>query len=290
MVAGAQTHLMRMADVNGGQVVFTYEGDLWLGSSQGGDARRITSDPGSEAMAKFSPDGRWIAFTAGYDGGQDVYLMPTGGGIPRRLTFHPAPTCLGWTPTGRTCFGREYPFAADQVSIGARALPVDRGGLASLSPDGTQIAYCRISGENATWKRHQGGDAQELWMGTLSKGDFHVITPWRGTDNYPMWRGDFIYFTSDREAGTMNLFKFNPLTGETAAVTHYTDYDVKYPSAGPDSIIYQYGETLQVLDLKTERSRTLDFRMPSDRVKVRPTGPPPPITRLRLSPDGRTSS
>ena len=80
-------------------------------------------------------------------------------------------------------------------------------------------------------------------MGTLSKGDFHVIAPWRGTDNYPMWRGDFIYFTSDREAGTMNLFKFNPRTSEVKAVTHYTDYDVKYPSAGPDSIVYQYGES-----------------------------------------------
>ncbi len=279
VVAGAQTHLMRMADIHGGQVVFTYEGDLWLASAQGGDARRITNDPGSEAMAKFSPDGRWIAFTAGYDGGQDVYLMPTGGGIPHRLTFHPAPDLvLGWTPDGQSVLfrsRREYPFRGEQIyEVSTKGgtevkLPVDRGGLASLSPDGTQIAYCRITGENATWKRHQGGDAQELWMGTLSKGDFHVITPWRGTDNYPMWRGNFIYFTSDREAGTMNLFKFNPLTGETAAVTHYTDYDVKYPSAGPDSIIYQYGETLQVLDLKTEQSRKLDVRMPSDRVKVR---------------------
>jgi tricorn protease len=277
--AGAQTHLMRLADVHGDQIVFTYEGDLWLASAQGGDARRITSDPGSEAFAKFSPDGKWIAFTAGYDGGMDVYLMPAGGGVPKRLTYHPAPDLvLGWTPDGQSVLfrsRREYPFRGEQVyTISLKGgtehkLPIDRAGLASLSPDGTQIAYCRLSGENATWKRHQGGDAQELWMGTLSKGDFHVIAPWRGSDNYPMWRGDFIYFTSDREAGTMNVFKFNPRTGEVKAVTRYTDYDVKYPSAGPDSIVYQYGEELYLLDLKTEQSRKLDIRMPSDRVKVR---------------------
>ena len=277
--AGAQTHLMRMADIHGDQVVFTYEGDLWLASAQGGDARRLTSDPGPEGMAKFSPDGRWIAFTAGYDGGQDVYAMPATGGAPRRLTFHPAPDLvLGWTPDGQSVLfrsHREYPFRGEQIYTIAlkggteEKLPVDRGGLASLSPDGTQIAYCRLSNENATWKRHQGGDAQKVWMGTLAKGDFHVIADWRGITNYPMWRGDFIYFTSDREAGTLNLFKLNPKTGEIKAVTHYSDYDVKYPSAGPDSIVYQYGEELYTLDLKTEQSRQLHIRVPSDRVKVR---------------------
>ncbi len=277
--AGAQTHLMRLADVHGDQIVFTYEGDLWLASARGGDARRVTSDPGSEGFAKFSPDGQWIAFTAGYDGGADVYLMPAGGGVPKRLTYHPAPDLvLGWTPDGQSILfrsRREYPFRGEQVyTISVKGgtetkLPIDRAGLASLSPDGTQVAYCRLGGETRTWKRHQGGDAQKIWVGSLAKGDFRIITPSRGADNYPMWRGDYIYFSSDREAGTMNVFKFDPRTGDTKAVTHYTDYDVKFPSAGPDSIVYQYGEELYVLDLKTEQPRKLDIRMPSDRAKVR---------------------
>ncbi|MCH7814255.1 MAG: PD40 domain-containing protein, partial [Planctomycetes bacterium] len=61
-VARAESHLMRMADVHGDQIVFTYEGDLWLVPSSGGDARRITNDPGNERWAKFSPDGAWLAF------------------------------------------------------------------------------------------------------------------------------------------------------------------------------------------------------------------------------------
>ncbi len=297
--AGAQTHLMRMADIHGDQIVFTYEGDLWLASSRGGDARRITSDPGTEASAKFSPDGRWIAFTGSYDGGMDVYVIPAGGGVPKRLTFHPAPDIVvGWYPDSEHVLFRSrraYPFRGEQlykVSIKGgteEKLPIDRAGLASLSPDASMIAYCRLSGENATWKRHQGGDAQKVWMGSLAKGDFHVISDWRGTTNYPMWQGDFIYFTSDREAGTMNIFKFDPRTGEAKAVTHYTDYDVKYPSAGPGAIVYQYAESLYVLDLNTEQSRKLDIRMPSDRDKVRAdyVAATADTGAFGLSPDGK---
>lgn len=77
----AESHLMRCADVHKDKIVFTYEGDLWLVSAKGGDARRITSDPGSEVWAKFSPDGKHLAFTAQYDGGRDVYVMDARGGI-----------------------------------------------------------------------------------------------------------------------------------------------------------------------------------------------------------------
>lgn len=275
----APTHLMRYADVHGDGIVFTYEGDLWLVSSAGGDARRITSDPGEERFAKFSPDGKEIAFTGSYDGGVDVYVMPAGGGVPRRLTWHPAAdVVVGWTPDGKDVLfrsRREYPFRGEELfavpaSGGTeRRLPVDRCGLASLSPDGTMIAYNRLSTEGATWKRHQGGDAQEIWMGSLAKGDFHVIAPWKGTDNYPMWWGDGIYFTSDREAGTLNIFRYDVKSGDVRALTHYTDYDVKYPSLGDGQIVFQNGETLHLLDLRTERVRDLSVRMPSDRVLVR---------------------
>ena len=84
-------------------------------------------------------------------------------------------------------------------------LPVDRAGLTALSPDATQIAYNRMSRETRTWKRHQGGTAQDIWLGGLDKGDFHRITEWPGSDNFPMWHGDSIYFNSDREDGNLNI-------------------------------------------------------------------------------------
>ena len=92
---------MRYADIGGGNIVFTYEGDLWLVPETGGDARRITSHPGTELAAKFSQDGTKLAFTGSYDGGNDVYLMDVMGGVPERLTWHPAgDTMLDWCPDG----------------------------------------------------------------------------------------------------------------------------------------------------------------------------------------------
>ena len=94
--------LLRFPDVSKDKIVFSYGGDLWLVSREGGTAQRITSHPGQELFAKFSPDGKWIAFTGQYDGNIDAYVMPAEGGEPRRLTWHPdADVAVGWTPDSK---------------------------------------------------------------------------------------------------------------------------------------------------------------------------------------------
>jgi len=278
--ASAESHLMRIANVSSDQIVFTYEDDLWLVPITGGTARRITNDPGTETWARFSPDGSLLAFTAQYDGGTDVYVMDARGGVPRRLTYHPSmDRVLGWWPDGKWILFRavrEYPFRGEEVyrvSVEGgppERLPVDRAGLTTVSPDGKMIAYNRISRESATWKRHVGGDAQDLWMGSLEKRDYQKITDWVGSDNYPMWHGDAIYFVSDRQFGTLNLYKYDVKTKQVTPLTAYQDYDVKYPSLGPKHIVYQYGETLHLLDLATGKSHAVPVEIPSDLIAVRP--------------------
>ncbi|MEN8164455.1 MAG: protease, partial [Acidobacteriota bacterium] len=279
-LAADEGRLMRWSDASETQIVFTYEGDLWLAGSEGGDAFRITSHAGTERYAKFSPDGGRMAFSGSYDGGSDVYLMDARGGVPLRLTWHPGrDRVLGWTPDGSEVLfrsDREMPFGAEElyaVSVEGgmpRKLPVDRAGLAALSPDGTMLAYNRGSREDRTWKRHQGGTAQDIWLGSLAERDFHRVTDWQGTDNYPMWRGSDLFFTSDRLHGTMNLYRMDPSTGETTALTEYADFDVKYPSMGPAGIIFQYGEALHIYDLDDGEIRAIPVTIRSDRVPVRP--------------------
>jgi tricorn protease len=297
--ASAASHLMRYADVHGDAIVFTYEDDLWMVSTDGGDARRITRDGGRERYAKFSPDGKWIAFTGQYDGGTDVYLMDARGGVPRQLTFHPArDRVLGWHPDGKRVLfrsNRAWPRRGEEVYLVSidggmpERLNVDRAGLASLSPDGKRLAYNRISREDRTWKRHQGGTAQEIWMGTLADGDFRKITDWVGSDNYPMWAGNAIYFTSDRAFGTMNIHRYDTGSGEISAITEYRDYDVKYPSLGDGRIVYQYEESLHLLDLADGSTRQVDVRIPTDRVRIRPewVEVAPRTGSFRLSPAGK---
>ena len=297
--ARAESHLMRMADVHEDRIVFTYEGDLWLVSAGGGDAHRVTNDPGNEQWAKFSPDGKLVAFTAQYDGGTDVYVMDARGGVPRRLTYHPGrDRVLEWFPDGKHVLfrsRREYPTRGEevyQVSIEGgmpQKLPVDRAGLTTISPDGKRIAYNRITREHATWKRYRGGMAQDIWMGSLEKGDFAKITDWVGHDNFPMWQGNHIYFNSDREHDTLNLYRYDVTSGEVTALTHYRDYDVKYPSIGLKAIVYQYGESLHLLDLTTGRSRLVPVNIPSDLVRMRPefVSVSPSTGSFRLSPTGK---
>ncbi|MFH1845464.1 MAG: hypothetical protein ABIF77_19945 [bacterium] len=276
----AEGHLMRYADIHDDKIVFTYEDDLWLVSSQGGLAHRITNHPGYEGNAKFSPDGQWLAFSAQYDGGYDVYVMSTYGGVPERLTFHPAgDRVLDWYPDGEGILfrsRREYPTMAEQVyriSIDGgmpEKLAVDRGGLASLSPDATKLAYNRLSRETRTWKRYQGGTAQDIWIADFETGEFEKITQWPGSDHFPMWYGDAIYFTSDRNDGTLNIFKYELDSGEITPMTRNRDYDIKFPSVGDGKIVYQYGETLWVLDLVSGQSRQVDVQITTDLVHMRP--------------------
>ena len=88
-IASAQeeARLLRFPTIHGNQVVFTYAGDLYSVTASGGTARKITSDVGYECFPKFSPDGKYIAFTGQYDGNTEVYLIPAEGGIPKRLTY-----------------------------------------------------------------------------------------------------------------------------------------------------------------------------------------------------------
>lgn len=277
--ARTESFLMRFADVDRDKVVFTFEGDLWLAWSAGGDAFRLTRSVGEERFAKLSPDGQTIAFTGEYDGGTDVYVMPVTGGTPKRLTWHPAADeVLEWFPDGKHILfrsRREYPFRVDmiyKVSVDGgteQKLPVDQAGLTTISPDGKSIAYCRISREFRTWKRHQGGTAQDIWLGSLEAKDYRKITDWVGTDSYPMWWGDGVYFLSDRRFGTLNLYRYDVSTGDVKALTEYKDYDVKFPSIGHSQIVYQYGERLHILDLHKEVTRPVPIRITSDAAPVR---------------------
>src|SRR6185369_7601983 len=87
--ASTTSAYMRTPDIHGNEIVFAAEGDLWLVRDTGGIARRLTTHPGTETFPRFSPDGKWIAFSGEYDGNQDVFVVPTEGGEPRRLTWYP---------------------------------------------------------------------------------------------------------------------------------------------------------------------------------------------------------
>jgi tricorn protease len=98
-VAGASPiKLARHPDYRAGRIVFSYLGDIWIASEDGSSARRVTDHVAREVYPRFSPDGRWIAFSSNRYGNNDVFIVPVEGGAPRRLTFHSGnDEVVGWT-------------------------------------------------------------------------------------------------------------------------------------------------------------------------------------------------
>lgn len=272
--------LLLYPDIHGDSIVFTYAGDLWTVSSRGGQATRLTASTGYQSQAKFSPDGKTIAFTGNYDGNNDVYTVDARGGEPVRMTWHPGyDRVIDWQPGGEAVrfqsrresrTGRDLQLYTVSLEGGLpERIILPTGGLSSYSPDGKQVAYNRITREDRTWKRYKGGMAQDIWIYDFEKNDTQQVTDWIGSDNFPMWQGDKIYYNSDK-TGNLQIWVYDTKSGERRQITSHKEYDVKNPSMGPGAIVYENGGWLWVLDLATEKSRKLQISLFSDNPLTRP--------------------
>lgn len=269
----------RFPSIHGDSIVFATEGDLWKVPVAGGQASRITTHDGNELFAKFSPDGKWLAFSGEYEGNVDVFVMPAAGGEPRRLTFHPeADQVMAWKPdssavvfrSSRKTVHREQHLYEVPVGGGLETqINVGMGSLASFSPDGKRIVFNRWSTEFRTWKRYRGGTAPDLWVGDPATQTFKKITDWDGTDDFPLWYEGRIYFLSDRD-GRANIHSCKPDGSDVKQLTRHQDFDARWPDLSDGRVVYMLGGDLWLLDLKSGANRKIDITLPSDRVRHRP--------------------
>lgn len=308
--AQAQTKLLRFPDIHGDRVVFSYAGDLWTAPSVGGTAVRLTAHPGLELFARFSPDGELIAFTGQYDGDEQVYVVPASGGVPRQLTFYPARGPLpprggydnlvyGWTPDGKSVLFRSMRDADGIVDEGKlftvpvagglpAALPMPTAGAGDFAPDGKRMVYSPVFRDFRTWKRYEGGWAQDLFIYDLATNRVERIAPSKRTERDPMWLADGVYFVSDRD-GTLNLYKYEPAARTVSQLTRSTTWDVRWASSdGRQQIVYELDGELRVFDTAAGRERALAITVPDDGVASRPSRIPVEkyIEDFALSPGG----
>ena len=288
--------LMRYPTLSGNTIVFVAHDNLWSAPRSGGTATRLTADTGRDVMPRFSPDGRWIAFTGEYQGNRDVYVIPAGGGAARRLTFTsdiapevsarsgPNNMVVTWTPDSRNIVFLSRRMAWNAwinrlftvpVRGGiAQLMPLDRGGFLSYSPDGKQIAYNRIFRNFRTWKRYDGGLGQDLDIYDFDSRKLTHVTDWPGTETFPMWYGKTIYFLSDHGPQQReNIWAYDTGSHEFRQLTHYTDYDIDFPSlgvGGEAGIVFQQGGKLHVLDLPSEQVHDIDVLVPDDGTRTGP--------------------
>ena len=309
--AQQETRLLRFPAIHGNQIVFSYAGDLYTVASTGGVARRLTSDVGYEMFARFSPDGKTIAFTGQYDGNTEVYVMPAEGGVPRRVTYTatlgrddvsdrmgPNNIVMTWKDDthivyrSRQIEWNDFKGQLFQVSVNgglSEQLPLPRGGWCSFSPDGSKMAYNRVFREFRTWKRYRGGQADDIWIYDFKTKATTDITNNPAQDIFPMWAGNKIYFVSDRDENKkLNLYVYDLGTQQTQKLTDFTEFDVKFPSLGDHAIVFENGGEIYRYDLTGGPAQRLVISVGEDfaigRGGLRDVSKE--VTNFEISPDG----
>ena len=279
----AETLMLEQPSISGDRIAFVYAGDIWTARRDGSEPRRLTSNQATENDPSLSPDGRWVAFSAGYNGNADVYIVPVEGGQPKRLTWHPYEDQVrGWTPDGKSVLfatNREVMTRGGQqifsVSIDGgleKSLPMPAAVDLSFSSDGRRVAYMPFTPAQwgtSGWDRYRGGRTPPIWLFDLSGHGVEKIPHDRVNDTDPMWVGATVYFLSDR-AGRVNLFAYDTSSRAVTQLTHDDTWDIESAAATGDAIIFDRGGRLNLFDLREKRERPLNITLTPDLPQLSP--------------------
>jgi tricorn protease len=285
--------LARQPDYHAGRIAFSYLGDIWTANEDGTAVMRLTDNTAREEYPRFSPDGRWIAFSSNRYGNYDVFVVPAGGGAPTRLTFFTGnDEVVGWTRDSANVLFRSshgdgaFPGVATLYEIPVnggpeKALPVDWGYWGSFSPDGQRLAFNR---HPAVWSRqhYRGSFAADLWIADLPKKTYTKLLPDEKYNRYwPMWAAnDEIYFVGDPlpsekdaapgslavKKSVNNIYKVPAGGGTATQVTHHTDGSLFFPSISSDGKVIVYEENFGIwkLDVASGKASEIKINIETD--------------------------
>ncbi len=263
--------LLRSPSLSQDRIAFLYADDVWTVSRQGGEAERLTSNGAVVAGPYYSPDGSEIAYTAHLHGNNDVYVVPVGGGIPRRITWHPAGSFVtGWSPDGKNVlistgamsyrhFQKLFLVHADGSGV-PEPLPLPSGIEGSFSPDGQLIAYQPITKWEPAWKRYVGGQTTPIWIVNLKTLDLVKVPRENSNDSSPVWMGDAVYFLSDRN-GPVSMFKYDLGSKAVTEVVANKGLDLKSIQGGPRGLVYEQFGAIHVVDSRTGEDKAVSIQI-----------------------------
>ncbi|HEX9131483.1 MAG TPA: PDZ domain-containing protein [Ktedonobacteraceae bacterium] len=259
------------------RIIFVSEDDLWLVSSEGGRAERLTAGVGEVSYPHFSPDGELLAFVGREEGPSEVYVMPSPGGVAQRLTFQSASCRIaGWSPTGDTILyasnaGQAHPDHNAIYAISPQGgqpiqVPVGMANAISYGPEGGVVIARHYWQEPARWKRYRGGTVGHLWCDPNGSGIFQRLLQLNGNIANPCWVGERIYFLSDHE-GVGNVYSCTPYGEDIRRHTDHNEFYARNLASDEQRLVYHAGADLYLFDPSADRVRQLDIVLPSIRTQ-----------------------
>ena len=273
---GREARLVRYPDYHNGRIVFSYLGDIWTADENGQNVQRLTVNRARDVYARFSPDGKWIAFSSDRNGNLDVFIIPAEGGQPKQLTSHSADdVVLGWSADGRAVLfssNRGEDFMPQLYLVSTEGgMPwkagTDMGVQASYSPDGKRLAYNQKS--QVYWRKYYRGAYQsDIMVMDIAAKHFTQITDFDGLDSWPMWGHDgYIYFVSDREGnGLTNIWRVSENGGKAERITAFKAGDVRWPSISGDGrvVVFEHDFGIWKLDVNSKKATPITLNIAAE--------------------------
>jgi tricorn protease len=271
----AEAKLVRYPHYHQGRITFTYLADIWTADENGQNIQRLTVNRARDVYPRFSPDGKWIAFSSDRNGNLDVFIVPSTGGTPTQLTFHSADdTVLGWKPDGSgvlfsTNRGEDFTAQLYTVNV-AGGMPAkvgtDMGVQAAFSQDGRRIAYNPKA--QAYWRKfYRGSSASDVMLMDVADKKFTQLTDFAGHDTWPMFSGDGVYFVSDREGnGLSNIYRVSDNGGKADRVTAFKTGDVRWPAISADGrvIVFEHDFGIWKLDVASRKATPIALNIAAE--------------------------
>lgn len=239
-----------------------------------GPIKRITFADRGQTLSGFSPDGKYILFTANLESSlyrsTRLYRVSADGGPVERLT-----EAFGASPR--------------------------------LTPDGSALIFHRGRLE-ATRPKYQGTGASDLWKLTMATGQFDRLTtsPFSDGEGFPLADGSVIYVSS-RDGANHNLYKLAPGATDAAAPTALTNFSPAQSgntatighgvrdlnvAPGGSAAVFVVWDTLYTLDLRQAGAKPVAVAIgasgDSDELNTARVNLAREVSEQALSPDGKT--
>lgn len=273
LFALSQTPFLRFPDIHHEQITFTNEGDIWVGNWRTGDAKRLTADAGYERDPSFSPDGKWITYSAEYDGTRQAFIIPSMGGVPKKLTsLDGVRTVTGWTQDGKsvvvrlTGFPTNYRYVTVPVAGGLpKELPLEFASHVSMGGAVGDFAFTRFNRWNMAWFNYIGGMANQIWL--RKAGSFKELTNLPGTSEYPIWLKDRIYFANEQKA-KFSLMSVSVAGGKPRVEIEASPLEIRELSTDGEKLVFEKGTEVVVYDPASKSQKPLEIAIASDLIHM----------------------